>query len=209
LTSMIHPLSVQHISKGLAQPRIAAFWQEWRDTDRHMLGLAAFSKAMQERMTLSVGALDVEMAPELIAVGPKSFVADCFGADWAREAPLRSRTPDAELEKICARGYHNAIAGIPNLDMVQTLTTDDAGRRMKILYERLIVPIRTSGGHLVIGCMTAPLRPICWLSGQGDQDREDGSSKDNHPREYVQAPESSLSRQALCAHIPDGQQTPC
>lgn len=207
--SAIETLSLDHIARGLVQPDIAAFWRQWREVDTDRPGLSAFATTIQDRMTLSEGRARAGFAPELIAVGASSFIAACYGADWAREVALRTRTPDTGLEQISARGYHAAISGEPNLDVVMTTTADDTGRRMEILYERLIVPIRTAGGHLVIGCMTAPLKPICWLSEPGDQDRVGGSSTNNHRREYVQAPLSSLSRSEKYGHSPDGPQSPC
>ncbi len=207
--STIETLGLDHIVRGLVQPEISAFWQQWRAVDANRTGLSAFDTTIQNKMTLSEGRARTGFAPELIAVGADSFIAACYGADWAREVALRARTPDTGLEQISARGYHAAISGEPNLDIVMTTTADDAGQRMQILYERLIVPVRTAGGHLVIGCMTAPLRPICWLSEPGDRDRADGSSINSHHREYVQAPLSSLSRPVKYGHSPDGLQSPC
>ncbi len=180
----IQDLSPSLIEAGLVQPIIESFWREWlRSTS-----LSGYSQFLLDRMTLSAGTANDDMAPQLLAVGPQSFVATCFGANWAREATIRARTPDTRLEKLCARGYHVAMGGRPSLDVVKTITTDDDGQTMDLLYERLLVPIRTAGGHLVIGCVTAPLKPICWLPAPDAQDLSAGSSKDSRPREYDREP---------------------
>lgn len=199
---MAHSLGI--LDRGLAQPTITDFWKIWR-RDR---SLAALPQVLRRCLTLSCGYADDGVSPSYLSVGRESFVARCFGADWARDAILQKTTPDGELERLAAPGYHTAIAGDPNLDVVSCLTQDDDGRTMQLLYERFIVPMPTLNGTMVVACLTVPLEPIKWLSGQDDLDRWDDSSTDSRRDGYVMAPESSQSQQAMCERIPDGPQSP-
>ncbi|WP_029058953.1 hypothetical protein [Stappia stellulata] len=115
--------------------------------------------------------------PDLLAVGPQSFVAGCFGAAWARAAIVEEHTPDTDLERSAALGYRAAIAGIPSLDIMSVTTRDLAGRQMELPCERLIVPLRTASGSLPTGCVTAKLKPIRWIEdARREQLRERASA---------------------------------
>lgn len=203
----IEPLSLSVISRGLCEPDIAAAWQRWRTMGLSGRFLYDTEKPFRRRLTLSSSVAEVDRAPALITVGPDSFCATCYGPDWTARAPLVQHVPDDDLERIAAAGYRAAIEGEPNLDVVHAVTADQAGRRMDIIYERLVVPVTTAGGHRVIVCMTAALRGIRWMPWPDAAGRTCGSSRDSRRHEYVQAPEASAFRQEIYGHSPDGRQS--
>ncbi|MCA1242461.1 hypothetical protein LC092_08425 [Stappia stellulata] len=159
-------LSLSALDRGLVQGDIKAFWTCWRDLDTGAQDLRLLHRYIADRTTLSAGTASSGLSPRLLVVGPQSFVAECYGAAWARSAIVEEHTPDTDLERSAARGYHAAIAGEPNLDIMSVRTRDLAGREMDLLYERLILPLRTANGSLLIGCVTAKLMPIRWIKDE-------------------------------------------
>ncbi|MEP2705944.1 MAG: hypothetical protein ABJQ71_10530 [Roseibium sp.] len=151
------------LESGRAQPEIAAVWKEWRQGGI----FSDFSLSLKQRMTLSAGHAQEGSSPALLSVGAESFVAKCFGPDWARSAIVQEETPDPALERLASAGYHSAILNEPNYDIMSVTCRDENDRWMQLLYERLIVPLPLAGGTVrLIGCMTAPIAPIRWLPEQ-------------------------------------------
>jgi hypothetical protein len=95
-----------------------------------------------------------------------------------RAAIVEEHAPDTDLERSAALGYRAAIAGEPNLDIMSVTTRDLAGRQMELLYERLIVPLRTASGSLLIGCVTAKLKPIRWIEDERWEQLRERASAD-------------------------------
>jgi len=176
------PLSA--LDRGLLQPQVSAFYSSWRRGD----GLAGMPRALSNQLTLSAGIMSGGFAPPLLSVGPASFVAECFGADWAREAIMREHTPDDALERAAAAGYLAAFEGVPSLDIVTCKTQNEDGMTMDILYERLIVLMPTGAGVPVLACMTAKLKPICWSPPPDGRGLAAGSSTNSHRRGYEPGP---------------------
>lgn len=174
----VMPLSLSALDRGIVQGDIKAFWTCWRDLERGVEDLRLLHRYVSERTTLSAGTTTAGLSPRLLVVGPQSFVAECFGAAWARSAMDEEHTPDTDLERSAAHGYNAAIAGEPNLDIMSVRTHDLAGRQMDLLYERLIVPLRTANGSLLIGCMTAKLQPIRWVRDERWESLRERAHKD-------------------------------
>lgn len=195
----VEPLSLGFIERGLAQPEIAAGWQAWRREGT----FAGVPDILRRRFTLSAGYAEAGRSPPIIGVGPDSFVAKCFGSSWAQSVIFSEATPDPELEALASGGYHVALSGEANFDIVKVECRDEAGRWMQLLYERLIVPLPV-GDRQLIGCLTAPLAPIKWLRGRDDPDLPACSSTGSHPRGYGRADGSSRFPLVGCGNSPDG-----
>ncbi|WP_150525088.1 hypothetical protein [Roseibium sediminis] len=162
----VFTLNYDYLDKGLAQDQTTAFWKVYWENRKDQLCLPDFPLQLRYRMTCSAFAAIDGLSPPLIAIGRKSFAVDCFGEDWIQSSAFPDKTPDEDLERLVAPGYHAAIQGSPSLDIVQTSTSDLHGRAMRVMYERLIVPVRVGKYKRVLCCMTAPVKPIEWLPMQ-------------------------------------------
>jgi len=162
----VFSLKADYLEKGLAREQTAAFWKVfWENRNDHPT-LPEFSLSLRYRMTCSAFSCEGDVSPPLLAIGRHSFVVECFGEEWAMSHDSPNKTPDDELERLVAPGYKSALEGDPSLDIVQVSTSDLKGRAMKLLYERLIVPVRVGKYRRVLCCMTAPIKPIEWLPKQ-------------------------------------------
>ncbi|WP_425086763.1 hypothetical protein [Stappia sp.] len=179
------PLSA--IDRAIVQPEISAFWKEWRENGGNKALLPDLSESILSRLTVSKGFASEGASPKLLCVGENSFLAECFGKEWSKSAIFEAETPDPELEILASGGYHRAIAGEPNLDLVRVVTRVSEFHYLKLTYERLIMPIKINDTNFITACMTAKLKMTHLLLGQGGQDPQVDCNIDNHPRGYDQA----------------------
>lgn len=197
--SHIETLPIADIEAGRSEARIALFWKQWRENrglvDDRLERILPF-------LTVCATSTGAEVSPPFIFVGGDAFVTQCYGRDWARRALAGGSTPDTALERIAATGYAAATAGDASYDLVSVRTRSNAAE-IDLLYQRLILPIRTRKGYRLLGCMTAPVRPIRILSWRGGEGRRRYSTITNRRDGYDAAGRSSGFPPAACGNIPD------
>ena len=179
------PLSA--IDRAIVQPEISAFWKGWRESGGNKALLPDLDSSILSRLTVSKGFAAEGSSPKLLCVGEDSFLAECFGKEWAKSAIFEAETPDPELEILASGGYHRAIAGEPNFDLVHVVTRASKFHHLKLTYERLIVPNKISDTNFVTACMTAKLKMTHLLLGPDEQDLLVEYNIDNHRHGYDQA----------------------
>lgn len=196
----IEALPVSQIEIGLSESDIRDFWRMWRASggiiDDHL-------KAALSRLTICGTSTTDETSPPFVFIGQNAFVTRCFGHQWAKDTLGRGGTPDDQLERITAAGYAAATAGDASFDLVGVTTTDATGAGIEILYERLILPLRTTTGHRFLGCMTAPIKPIERVSEPDSADPFANSKAASHRDECLPALVASQSRRVACESSPD------
>ena len=83
-----------------------------------------------------------DTAPELIAVGSRSAQRIIFGEDWATKVTAVRKTPDESLERIAARGYEDARAGKPVVELCEAFI--NTGQQRKLVKWSRVISIQES-----------------------------------------------------------------
>ena len=87
-------------------------------------------------------------SPDLLFVGDKTMLARILPQTTAADTPKDMMPTD--FRSFVHEGFHRAISGEPNYDLVSTIAYPD-GQPVRLVYERLILPFRLKTGmtHLV------------------------------------------------------------
>ncbi len=173
------------LDRGLSCDDISDFWRYWRQAGGQM---TADIQPIISKLTFCAADLDGGASPPFVFIGDNAYVTRCYGAAWSRDALAKRRaTPDDNLERLAAEGYAEAIAGEARYDVVSARTISDMFGEIDIAYERLILPLTTATGHRLLGCMTAPIRPIRQLSVPDSADPRTYSKAASHHGGYAWA----------------------
>ncbi len=199
----IETLPVSDIKKGLTEDDIALFWKVWRE-NRGLIDERL--EDILPLLTVCAASIEETVSPPFVFIGADAFVTRCYGRDWARKALAGGSTPDSSLERMAAAGYVAATEGDASFDLV-SVRTQTGTAEIDILYQRLILPIRTAKGHRLLGCITAPVRPTRILSWRGDEGRRRYSTTASRRGGYDAAGRSNGFRPAAYENIPEQWKT--
>ncbi len=142
-TTAFTELGAKVIDKGLADPKLSAFYEAFMGADAETVQAAI--RPHMKYLSLCSDKMTDTTPPPIFYVGKESSQRVLFGDDWASPpvpaAVSGLRTPDEELERASVYGYKAALNNAPYYGYARTQITL-GGEICEVAFERLIVSFR-------------------------------------------------------------------
>ncbi|UES51602.1 hypothetical protein [Roseibium aggregatum] len=140
-------LKLQDLETGNADDLAKFLFNVWKK-QRGEPGIPAELGKVAQNLLLMAGEAAEGDSPDLLFVGDKTMLARVLPQTTEADAPKDMMPTD--FRSFVHEGFHRAISGEPNYDLVSTIAYPD-GNPVRLVYERLILPFRLKTGlvHLV------------------------------------------------------------
>lgn len=121
---------------------LRAAWRDWLTGERRLIDLVPYENAA----ILADGHSIDGAPPKLRHIGPAAPAVKIFGETWRKavNAGNAPRLPAHDFDEVLSKDYFDAADHEPKLSEAAYTFVHD-GRRIRVCFERLIVPVHMPG----------------------------------------------------------------